>query len=59
MTTKKINLSTLEKALADRGSWTDPATGHTVKTTLSGFFSVTKMGTTRLYSRLRDAWLAL
>jgi len=56
---KKPNLRTLEEALDRRGSWHDPVTGHVVRLTLSGFFSVTKEGTTRLYSTLRDAWKAL
>lgn len=53
------NLRTLEEALDRKGLWVNPVTGHTVKLTLSGFFSVQKDGHTRLYGTLRDAWLAL
>jgi hypothetical protein len=56
---KKPNLKTLAELLDQKGVYCDHETGHTVKFTLSGFFSVYKHGQTRLYSRLRDAWTAL
>jgi hypothetical protein len=54
---KKPNLSTIAAELERRDVyiWQDT----TIKCTMSGFFSVTKGGQTRLFSRLRDAWLAM
>lgn len=56
---KKPSLSTIKDALARKGCWICPVTGNTIKTTLSGFFSVQKAGVTRLYMNIRDAWMAL
>jgi len=55
---KKPNLSTVERTL-DRGKPYILPNGGKITLSLSGFFTVTKAGESRLYSRLVDAWRAL
>lgn len=54
---KKPNLSTVESALSTKDAFVMP-NGAIIRLTLSGFYSVTKDGQSRIHSRLSDAWKA-
>lgn len=55
---KKPNLSTVEADIERKGVYISPE-GHTIKMTFSGMFTLTKYGTPRTFSTLRDAWRGL
>ena len=55
---KKPNLSTIKEAMERRNVYVHPD-GTSIKLALSGFYSVQKAGQSRIFSTLRDAWMAI